>query len=443
MLASGPRAAARDAVARGAVGTAGLNIGATALNFAITVALTNSLGAGGYGAYAFALAWSTTLTVPATLGLSPLIVRTVARYRVESDWGLLSGMLRHSHAVVLLSSALIIALAAAIGAVTLGSRPELLHPFLIALLLVPLVALTTVRQSALQGLGRILLGRIPETLFAPAAFLALVLAGWAVLGDRFSAGAAMLSQVVAGTAAFAIGLWLLRRAAPAMVRSAEPRYERRAWATSAAWLVMMSIASALSTQLAVILLGAFGSSAAAGVYQAVSRVALFVSFLFMAAGYAVGPEIARLHAQGRRDELQALLSRSVRTLFLCCAPIALAFFVFAPQLLNIFGGGFRGGSTVLRILVIGEVIRVGTGYAGTALIVGGHERDMTWTALAGLVLNLALSFALIPLLSGDGAAIAATTALAATQLVTVPLAWRRLRLSSAVIPIPLRMAPSS
>ena len=426
------RSVLREGVARGTAGTLALNLSATGLNFLVTLALTNALGASGYGAYAFAFAWSTVLTVPAVLGLSPLIVRNVAQYHVEGRWGLLRGILRHSHLAILGTSLLVAGVAAGVGVAALGSRTHLLYPFLIGLLLVPLLSLTTMRQAAMQGLGKVVIGRLPETIVAPAGFLALVVAGWVALGDDFSASLALAFQAGASAIAFVLGLWLLRRAVPRQARSTEPRYETRDWVGSAVPLVASSLFTALGAQLATILLGILDRSSEAGIYNAASRAALFVSFLFLAASYAVNPAIARLQAQGRHGELQQLLSRSVRLLSLASAPVAIAFFVFAPQVLAIFGGGFEGGVAVLRILVIGEMVRVVTGFAWSALIMAKRERDVTLVAGVTLGLNGVLSAILIPSLGAPGAAIATAISLVITQLWLVGMAWTRLSLATAL-----------
>jgi O-antigen/teichoic acid export membrane protein len=437
-LATGSKSASEAEVTKGAVGTLALNVSAAGLNFLITVVLTNALGASGYGAYAFAFAWSTVLTVPAVLGLSPLIIRGVTRYQIQGEWGLLRGLLRHLNLMVFISSLSLSAAAAAVGLAVMGTGSSLLVPYLIGLALVPIFSLTTMRQAAMQGLGRVVLGRVPETLLAPAVFLVLALA----LSSGLTAGSALAVQVAATGGAFLLGLWLLRRTVPGQARTAEPRYETRAWGASAARLTAMSLAGALSAQLAVLVLTALDTSTQAGIYQAATRTAMFVSFMFMAAGYAVSPVVARLQAENRHEELQALLTRSVRSLTICSAPVAVIFLVFAPQVLGVFGGGFTGGSLILRILVIGEVVRVATGFALGTLVTGGYEGDVMWVAGAGLALNVLLSFALIPPLGGEGAAIATTTGLIVLQVATVVIAQRRLSVETAVVRLPRLRWPS-
>ena len=424
-----------DAMTTDALGTVALNVVTIVVNFALTFLLSRLLGARGYGAFAFGLAWAAVLSVPAVLGLTPLIVRHVAAYHARSAWILLRGLLRRSNQVVAATSLLVMAGGAGLGWLLEGSKPELFHPYLLALLLVPLVSLTTLRQSAMQGLGRVVLGRVPETLLAPLLFLVLVGVASLLLDHRFSASWAMGLQVAAQIAAFATGVMLLRRTLPAAVRGAAAAYETRAWLRSAVPLLVMSGLMALNAQLGTIFLGSMKGAAAAGVYSVAARAALFTSFFWLAATYPLMPAVARLHAQAKSAELQRVLSRSAAVTALCSLPIALLLLIFGRQFLALFGHDFHGGIWALRILALGELGKVLTGFAGLALVMTGHERDLTAGVAIAAGLNIALNVTLIPVWGVDGAAVAGAVSVVASNVFLVYLLWGRLRVFS--LPLPL------
>ncbi len=431
------KASLRGGFAADAIGTVVLNVVTIVVNFAMTLVLSRELGASGYGAFAFGLAWSAVLSVPAVLGLTPLVVRNVAAYSSRSDWTLLRGLLRRSNEVVLLTSVLVVGVGAIVGWVLVGDEPELFRPFLVALFLVPLVSLTTLRQSAMQGLGKVVVGRVPETLLAPLLFLVLVAAAAPALGDLFSATTAMTLQVGAQVVAFATGIVLLRRALPLQVRGADAEYETRVWLRSALPLFVMSALMALNAQVGTIFLGAMDGATAAGVYSVASKVALFTSFFWLAATYPLMPAVARLHAQGRRAELQRMLTRGAVITSVCAAVIALVLIVFSRQFLALFGQDFGEGVWPLRILALGELGKVLTGFAGLALVMTGFERDLTVGVAIGAVANVALSALLIPAWGVNGAAGAAAVSVVASNLFLAYLLWKRLRLIS--LPLALRL----
>lgn len=397
---------ARQGLVGATLGTVALNLAMMGLGFVATVTLTRVLGPGGYGAYAFALAWATVLTVPAVLGLSPLLVRNVSAYRHRADWALLRGLLRRTNQVVTTTSCLVVLAAAALGWWLIDGDSELREPFWIGLLLVPLISLVTLRQSAMQGLDRVVSGRLPETVVAPGIFLVLLLGLAAATGGDYTARDALALQVGAGVIAFGLGAWLLRRALPADARTAAPTYDHDSWMRTGGALVVVSVVLALNGQLGTILVAALGGSSEAGVFAAASRLSLLVSFLFLAATYPLMPAVGRLYAAGRRDELQRVLTRAARVVLVASLPVAALLVAFAPQALGVFGGGFDAAAGSLRILVAGELAKVMTGFAGLALIMTAYERQFGVCAAVGTALNLVSGLALIPVLGAEGAAVA-------------------------------------
>ena len=133
------------AVVSGTAGTLVLNSATLVLNFITTVVLSRLLGVTGFGVYAFAVAWSLLLTAFAGLGLSPLVVRNVASATTTSSWGLLRGTLRWANLVVLGSALTTVIIAAAVGFALLDDNDLMLHAFLIALLLITPLSLTTLK----------------------------------------------------------------------------------------------------------------------------------------------------------------------------------------------------------------------------------------------------------------------------------------------------------
>jgi O-antigen/teichoic acid export membrane protein len=436
-IATHLRARLEDSVARGlllgTIGTVTLNVASVCLNFALVLLLSRQLGVSGYGAYASAFAWAGVLSVVAVLGLTPLVVRHVASYHAFESWGLLRGLLRRSNQSVALASAVTIAVAAGVGWLIYGQEPELLYPFWIALLLVPLIALTSIRQAAMQGLGRVVLGRIPETLVMPALFICLAAAAASALDDDFTAVWATALQVAATLCAFGMGVLLLRRSIPTAVRGATPEYEMASWRRSGLSLVALNVVMAANAQVGTILLGALNGAADAGVFNVASRTTTFISFIMLAATYPLMPLVARLYAAGELRELQHIVVRTARVVLLFAAPTGLVLVIFGPTILSLFGAGFGDGATAVRILAIGELVNVLTGFGGLVLVMTGHEKDLARSVALGAVLNLGLTVLLIPIVGIDGAAIGTATGLVCSNLLMTWLAWRRIGVWPAVV----------
>ncbi|MBA2643087.1 MAG: oligosaccharide flippase family protein [Actinobacteria bacterium] len=414
----------------GTAGTIAMNLTTTGLGFLIVLVLSRFLGASGYGAYAFALAWALFLSSVAGLGLSPLIVREVARAKSDGRWATLRGVLRWSSTAVLVASALLVCVAATIGAAFLDE--ELLGPYLVGLLLVLPNALTMVRQSSMQGLGRVVLARAPETLVAPLIFLVLVLAVGLAAEDELTAGRALGLQLLGALVAFAVGVALLARTVPPEARRVSPVSDHVAWRRSAVVLFLLGVLLAAQGQIGTILLGAMSDPVDTGIFAVALRISLLVGFVSIAANYALMPVAARLFSSGDIARLAATVTRSARVLFLCSASIAVVLLILSDFAMRLFGDDFGSGKDALRILIAGEIARASLGLGGLSLVMTGHEADLARGVFAGLVVYVTLAVGLIPQYGVEGAAAAAATGTVSSSLVLALLARRRLGFSGTV-----------
>lgn len=383
-------------------------------NIVITVLLAGLLGASGYGVYAFALATAMVLGIPAVLGLAPLVVRTVAAAHASGDWGLVRGAVRRATQAVVASSVLVLGLGAVIGPIALRDRPALLGAYSVGLVLVPVLALATVRQAVMQGLGRVVACRVPEAVVQPAVLVALVLA--AAAAGRLTGRVAVGAHVAAALVALLVGTVLLARATPAEARRAGPVFADRAWARAVLPLMLINGIGALNQRFDVILLGLLRSPEEAGVFAVADRAASLGAFFVTAAAYPLAPVIARLWANGARDQLQQTVIQASRLVFAGSLVITLPLVVFGGTILSLLGTDFSSGHRALVILCAGQLVNAGTGVVGLVLMMTGHEsrvaRSVAWGAVAGIALNVAL----VPPFGVVGAAVGTASGLAVVNL---------------------------
>jgi O-antigen/teichoic acid export membrane protein len=418
------------------LGTLALNMTAFAANFIIVLLLTHLLGANAFGSYASAIAWSALLAVVAVLGLAPMVVRNVASYSRTESWALLRGLLRWTNQAVGISSFATVVAGAILGWITYAGRPELLHPFLVALALVPLTAFTSLRQAAMQGLGRVVAGRIPETVLVPALFIGATLLAKASGYISLTPAKVTMLQVLATCGGFVVGAFLLRRSLPAAAKVATRLQDRNAWRRSARSLVVLNVVGVAGAQVGTIMLGALATPEDAGVYNVALRVTTFISFVMVAATYALSPAVARLHVEGDTAGMQRITIRAARLVLLASIPVALVLIVFAEPILSLFGPDFTAGSTAVRILAVGDLVNVLTGFGGVALVMSGFERELALSVGVGAVCSVGLTAALVPVWGVNGAAVATATALAVSNVAMTWLAWRRLGVWTAVLAMP-------
>lgn len=429
------RAGPWSELVRGTAGTFALNVGALALGFMLALVLSRLLGPAGFGEYSFAFAWASVLAIPSVLGLNFVLVRNVAAYKAHGRWAELRGLLRRANQAVL-GVSLALAVGAAVAAVQLDLFDERFRsPFLIGLTLVPLVALSIVRLSTLQGLGHVVLARLPETIVGPGLFLALV-AFVAAVGSSFSASWAVGLQSVATFLAFALGVILLRARMPRAAKRVAPAYEAALWARSAAPMLAVGALATVNFHAGTIALGVAADASDVGIYAVAGRIAVVTGFLSAAAMYPLMPAIARLHATHEHERLRVLLPRSAQVVLLLSLPVALAFLALPGLFLGLFGGGYSGGDTVLRILVLGELVKLVLGSASMALAMSGLEGQVLKGAAAGAATDVVLLAVLVPPFGAEGAAVALTVSALASSGMFAYLAWTRLGLYTPALRVP-------
>lgn len=423
----------RSRFIKGASGSFSLKVGAVGLAFATSLLLTRTLGAAGYGAYVYAIAWVKLLVIPAVFGLDRLLTREVAIYLARSDWPLMRGLLGWSNRLGLAAS-LVLALAAfALGTWVLDLDPGSRRAFQIATMLLPVITLTRLRQGTLNGLHRVVQSQLPEMLVQPLLIILLCIGTYLVLPDRFSAPTVTGIHVASGIVAFAFGMLLLHQHLPAIVRQVAPTYTRRLWMTSVGPLVIVSGLQVINVRTDTIMLGILQGNDAVGVYAMVTRGAEFISFPLLAVNAVLGPMIARSFAKGNLLSLQRSITNSVRVALLAALPIGLGLILFGNWFLLLFGDEFAVGRYALIIMSVAGLFNVSMGAVAITLTMTGHERAVAIGVGSGAVLNVFLNALLIPRWSINGAAIATASGMLLWNGILVVLVHRRLGIHPTVL----------
>jgi O-antigen/teichoic acid export membrane protein len=414
-------------LAGGVVGSFGLRLAVTAFAFFTHLLLARFLGAAEYGLYVYALAWVSFLGVLSLTGLERVLIREVAANQAESAWGAMRGLLSWSNRVVLTLSVIIGLFAAGTGwALTRSVYSAKLSVFLIALILLPLTALTRLRQSAIQGLHHVVVGQIPEALVQPALFIVLIIAVHQVLGWALSARAATSINVVATGSALLVGAMLLRRSLPQNINLALPTYRTTAWMSSALPLLFANAMNVVNTQAPILLLGSIKGARAAGLYAIASRGSDLIAFGLISVNVALAPVAARLWAERDVARLQHLVTRSVRVVFVCSLPVAVGLIIFGERFLAIFGREFAGAKSVLAVLVIGQMVNVAMGSVALLLVMTGHEREVAIASAVCATLNVVLNLIMIPSFGMMGSALAVAGSLIVWNVLLAVQVYRRL-----------------
>ena len=373
------------------------------------------VGPEAYGDVAFINSVTLVLGVTVSLGVDRLLLRHVVIVRGAEHPSRALEMAKIFSQRLLLISTLVVIAVLGVAYVFLDRR--LWVPLAIVLPVVPLTALTRVRQGILNGMGYVRESQSPEYVFRP--IFLTVLAAAMLVGNfqsvRTPAGVAFLLSLAA-LCSFAYGAFLLRNRTkvgttpdpngPSLVRGL-------GWGRESVLLLLFNVAWVANSQLGTLLVRYLHTSFDAGTYDFLNKAAEVVGFSSIAVGAMVAPKIAQSYAEQSHEKL-GLLMRQARILGVTLA---------VPLSLGILGMWCLGARWVGRdatasflplvVLCVGQIIFSALGPMAVLAVMTGHTAVSATAIGAASLLLVPLSYALTRNWGLLGAAYAQSAALVA------------------------------
>jgi O-antigen/teichoic acid export membrane protein len=185
-----------------------LRIASLGLAFLLSIVLARALGSDGYGVYVVCMTWAMLLSTLATFGLPNVAVRETARARATTSYGTIRSLTAFTYSIVAVAGC---GAAAAVAAFILGAHAlglgEVWHAaLLIAALSIPLACLAQVTGAFQSGYEHILTAQLPEAVFRPSSFLALLAASWLTGAWVLNPQNALVLYLVSSVASLILGL---------------------------------------------------------------------------------------------------------------------------------------------------------------------------------------------------------------------------------------------
>lgn len=417
-----------------------VRMGGRGLAFVMTLFLTRLLGIEEYGVFAYAVAWATILFIPSDLGFQKVILKQVAEYVAVDEPGHILGLLRHAHRIVIPVTFAGSLVAAALAVVVVD------QVFLAAVLLI-LPAVT------LRGVGYIWVGllqglRQPELSFVPL-FIVFPVGLMAMAGGLDLAGVAVNAQItVAIYVAMGAVIMLLTMAfgwhfLRPIVQGAQTALEERRWGRVVLPFTVVSLLTAISAQIGVLVLGGFGEPADVGAFNVAMRLGEPTQIALLAVAVTASPKIAALYRTKDLDGVRRVVRSATRSSFAWCLPLGLVLLVSHEWLLGLFGSGFDAGSTAMMIVVGAYLVNAFAAGSDISMMMTGHLRAVIVARAVSLTVNLGVCLALVPELGATGAAVGFAVDMLIWNAVLTVVAWRVLGVNCTVLPWPRPQSDST
>jgi O-antigen/teichoic acid export membrane protein len=395
----------RGALVRSAIGTIGLKVGAILLTIGSSLLYARVLGPHGYGLYAYVIAWTTVLAIPAGLGIPSYLVREGAKLAA----GRLRALLHWSDKWIVMGG--LVASAFMAAAVLVPPAADARWLFVIAAPIPLLANLGAVRSALLQSRGKVARSQWPM-LLGPALMLAVLFILWLWRG-RLAPVELVWVATLAALCQSLVNHWQLRRMAPSHI-DRDPLPTRLREALPFMWLAGLYL---LNSRTDLLMLGGMKGAYDVGIYAIASRAAELTSITMAAVNMVLAPKIAALYGSGQLEVMRRMVRSATRRVLLASIPLAsLLFFGARPLLGYFYGERFEAGALPLQILVLSQVVVVGSGPLGTLLNMTGLTRVNSQNMMVAVALNVALNAVLIPRFGATGAATATAISLIFSRL---------------------------
>lgn len=384
--------------------------------YALSIMISNRLGASAFGMYSVFLSLLALASIPAKLGLDRALIRLLAE---KSPLGKLrydpSSLLKRAYLIAFLPiclSALTLFLLAPIIATEVYDN-ALLAPVIrtAAIATIPFAYLM-IGSESFRGIGKAgaysftqhgLRQLLPLSLLAivfifPVSYKADLLAPRVFLIGITLASLFTFYHLFRQAKIYSQGEGIMPPKARELVRLAVP---------------MMLAASALviSSTADTLMLRFFESDATVGKYNAAIKLAAVISFSIASINTLAGPQFSRFYHSGELKQFKRSVRFVSRLISIATLPVLLLILLFPESLLRLFGSDFIEAKPSLYILIIGYGFNAFAGPVDLILQMTGNQKAFQWILISSTVLNVSLNALLIPAYGMEGAAIATTVSL--------------------------------
>jgi O-antigen/teichoic acid export membrane protein len=403
-----------------------------ALLYLTQIVLARWMGGSEYGIYVSVWTWVLILGAMSHLGLNLASIRLAPVYRESGDYDHLRGLIRGMRLVSLAG-----------GTVTMGLgllgvwafhdhiQSHFVLPIYLALVCIPLYALTDVQDGIGRGNAWISVALIPPYVLRPLLLLATMF-GANFSGLPMNAATAAGAAIVATWATGILQSLLINARVRATIPAGPKRIELKAWIKISLPLLIMMSSDLLLQNTDILVVSHFMTPADVGIYFAAGKTMALIMFVHYAVGSAVAHKFAALNARGDKEGLRTFVNDAVNWTFWPSLAGALIILALGKPLLWLFGPQFESGYPVMGILVLGFLCRSAMGPAEYLLNMLGEQALCATVLTAAALLNIALNFAFVPAFGLIGAASATALSLIFSALANSIVVWHRLDIEIAI-----------
>jgi O-antigen/teichoic acid export membrane protein len=361
------------------------------LSFAFSVLVIRKLGADAFGQYAAVGAFGAIFIFVADLGLSPYMVRQLARWRNAPDG---HEQAQHLYGTVVALRILLSCLAAVliILAAWITQRPAVMIGA------ISLNAITLILYGV-QGTSEAALAGFERFDLSSGAKIANQFVFVLIGGLGLWLGFGYYGLIVANLLGVALMTYICARGVRGLHLVKPQGLSVRVWPTllrASLPFGLIGFALGLSYKFDSVLLNIFRGDAETGWYNAAYNLVFSVAVLSNVFNTALYPSLAR-EAMAAPEKLPLVLERGLRYLMLLALPIAVGASILAGPLVSfLFKAGFEPAAPILQIIIWTVPLMFTSELLGYVVLITDQERRAARSVLVSTGFNVAFNLLLVP-----------------------------------------------
>lgn len=384
---------------------------AIVLGFVLNFLMVRFAGAENFGGYTYVFNLLALLVSFTTFGTETLVLSKVPRYLQEQKFSLIKGLLVFSFIIALVLSLLTSAITKFLPPLQEIIRTKTsVHWLSISIPVLIMLSITAISQAGIQASGKPVASQGVEKVLRPVLMI-VMLPLYVLLQKNLSTE----SLIWLNTVAIAIGVIVLLKLNLSSLRVAPElggmSVDRKVWLSATAGFFLVNVMSVLNSRIDVLILGFFKGNTEIGMYSIASRISELLRFSLTIVNFILAPFIVKMYDSNSKKELQELLLKTSRVVFFISCFLVLIIFLFSEFILTLFDESYIRAKAALMLLCAGQLVNVFFGSVGLVLLMSGNQKYALISLTAGTLLNLVLSFVLVPRYGINGAAIASASGL--------------------------------
>jgi len=395
------------------------------LVFSVNAYVARSLGVNNSGVYFLSVTLTAIIIHICRFGLDNSIVRFIAAYSSTGKWALVKGVFAESF-IITIAGAVLLATAwyklIPYFSIDVFKKPELIIPLRAMVIFILPSALIVLIAEAFRGLKKIGRTAFLQNIFVPM----FVLVGFLLTGISDNISHIIKLYVIGFYCGVFVAMFLWRQATPEL-KSVSPEYITSKLVKTSLPLFSVNIMYILTLWTSTIVMGMYYGNAQVGIYNVAVRTANLMSFVIVSINAIAAPVFAGLYHQNKFDQLKMTAQKLTSIMTVLTFPLLILLIIFAGNIMSIFGSQFSEGGSALIILVIGYYVNVTTGPVGILLMMSGNEKLMRNNLILITLLNIILSFILIPKYGIVGAAITSTITMVVQHTISMTMVRFKLK----------------